>query len=86
MAKRDHLPGCASSPAADEHTSEEGRGVGSSSSLISIIASPRSVEVSVSVGEAGVCGSFSLLKVSPIIVREYGGGGGLDVCGVAATL
>lgn len=55
---------------ADGSASKEGRDIGSCSSPISIIASPCNVDVSVLVGDTGVCGDFSLIKVSPVMVRD----------------
>ena len=58
------LPGCACSPAA---TGAASRSTWLLSSLISMIASPCSVLVSVFVGDTGV---FSSVKVSLVMVRD----------------
>jgi hypothetical protein len=64
---QDHLQGCALC-AEDRVCCDEGRGVHSSSSAISMMASPARV-VSVFVGDVGDCGVFSSIRVSPVMVR-----------------
>lgn len=63
----DYLPGCATSPPAMGATSAVSATFPNSSSPISMIASPCSVLASVCVGDTGV---FSLVNVSPVIVRD----------------
>lgn len=65
-----HVPGCASSSPPGWESLEFDGAFECATSPISIMTSPRKVDVSVFVGDTGVRGVFSSANVSSVLVRD----------------